>query len=492
MQKWVKKAAALLILCLSFQIISSALTLEAQAETARLTMAVPFLTCAKEDKIITITVNVGKDSNVEMFDFGLTYDASKVVFQSAKLTDRFAAFLNEQDGAFFSDEIEKYQYIAMGGVLPQAAAFTGAIAEVTFLIKDGVSADFGITTDSALDYDKLQADGGNQILSDIAQFSDQKTVIFQDASNTEKPIETINPINTNKPNITTRPAQSELPRQSDAPIQAQPPKKIDNHNIVPKDEAVQAIKNKISGSNEKKIEIAADVAPTLNQEIFEAMLMNGKNVSVSITDESQNLLYAWGFNNRTIEIGEQEANLSIEFGDVVEESKEMAKVAGTDDILSMKLAHNGRLPGVASLNVYVGAQFVNGETIYLYRYQSKNNESLLTLLSKEGLIVKDGYVECQIDSGNAYFFSTRLLEDVEEQTVTAREWIYGDANLDQNVDLTDANEVLLAALGIKTQTMVAKAASDVNLDQKVDLTDANGVLLIALQIKTLDEIQGTR
>lgn len=177
------------------------------------------------------------------------------------------------------------------------------------------------------------------------------------------------------------------------------------------------------------------------------------------------------------------------FGDEAKDAEKMIAATDAENILCMECVNNGALPGVATMKIYVGAQFADGETIYLYQFQTQYNQPRLALLTKEGLTVNNGYVECLIDSGASYFFADQYMDNVDQKVVTAQEWLYGDANLDRTENLNDAYEVLIAALGIKTQSLVSRAASDVNQDKRVDLSDANNVLLMALQIKSIDEIQ---
>lgn len=146
--------------------------------------------------------------------------------------------------------------------------------------------------------------------------------------------------------------------------------------------------------------------------------------------------------------------------------------------------------------VYYAIKFVNGDKVYVYRYDNISDETSIEsadeknvkLVSKDALEVREGYVEFSIDCGSTYFFSKELLKDapLEEVNTEENKWIHGDLDSDGKVSLNEVVTVLKAALGIEKITGVSYAKADFDEDGSIKLSDAQAALKTALGIKCID------
>ena len=83
-------------------------------------------------------------------------------------------------------------------------------------------------------------------------------------------------------------------------------------------------------------------------------------------------------------------DLSISFAS--EKKKEIEELTGQTNGVYISIAgYHGELPGPATVKTYVGDQYKNGDTVYLYYYNEETKK--VELIGGKGLVVKSGYVE---------------------------------------------------------------------------------------------------
>lgn len=108
-------------------------------------------------------------------------------------------------------------------------------------------------------------------------------------------------------------------------------------------------------------------AISLGQAAFAQAKASGKTLTLNVTDQNGNTLYAWTFNGTDITDTTLDVNLAL----TVTSSDQDATIknalsSATGTVLNF--AHNGNLPAKASVKVDVRNYFSAGETAYLYYF----------------------------------------------------------------------------------------------------------------------------
>ena len=271
------------------------------------------------------------------------------------------------------------------------------------------------------------------------------------------------------------------------------PVKVDESKVITSDDITGQIQKIITDAVEKIVQVITKSAPKITEDAWNNMTEKLKQLEVSVANSDNELMYEWSFDSRTMSDKVQDTDLTVDLSSDNEITKEINTAVGTEDILVMDCAYKGDLPGVASVKVYVGNKFVNGDKVYAYRYDNISDETTIEsadektvkLVSKDALEVKDGYVELNIDCGSTYFFTKELIKDtpVEEVNTEEKTWIHGDLDSDGKVSLNEVVTVLKAALGIEKITGVSYAKADFDEDGSIKLSDAQAALKTALGIK---------
>ncbi len=184
---------------------------------------------------------------------------------------------------------------------------------------------------------------------------------------------------------------------------------IDENKIVEADKVVDTAIEKMATSVLKTIEVISNEAKTLTKDVFETMQKEGKNLTIGVTDENNQLQYSWTFANRTLKNTDMDIDLSIKFD--TEKQAEIEKLTGRKNSLYIDFAHHGELPGPATIKTYVGDRYKNGEVVYLYYFDEEAQKVLL--VGNKPLEVKAGYVEYTITHCSVYFLDAEKLEGVE-------------------------------------------------------------------------------
>lgn len=123
-------------------------------------------------------------------------------------------------------------------------------------------------------------------------------------------------------------------------------------------------------------------------------------VTINLKNKSNLSLYSWSFNkNQVSDI----INLNFELKFNSDKKALIDQLATKNkDKLYLSFTHHGDLPSTATIRVYVGNQFNNGEELYLYYYDEENNK--LEYVSDKNEVI-DGYVEFKINHCSEYFLT---------------------------------------------------------------------------------------
>ena len=162
---------------------------------------------------------------------------------------------------------------------------------------------------------------------------------------------------------------------------------------------------------EKVVEVVTkNVAPKMTEDLFEKAKENNKDISIAVTNENNQLMYAWTFEAKDIDLNKvtQPLDLSISFD--TPKKAEIEKVTGHNNGVYVAIdGYAGELPAPAKVKTYVGDQYENGKEIYLYYY----NE-VTKAVEYEGsgpLKVEGGYVTYPLTHCSIYFLSENTPAD---------------------------------------------------------------------------------
>lgn len=101
--------------------------------------------------------------------------------------------------------------------------------------------------------------------------------------------------------------------------------------------------------------------------------------------------------------------MNIRFDD--DKKHEIKDHVGHDDVLCIRFAHHGKLPGPATIRNYVGDRYEDGHKLYLYYFDEEQDKVLR--IGDKPLEVKDGYIEYTITHCSTYFVMDDKLTNVE-------------------------------------------------------------------------------
>lgn len=219
---------------------------------------------------------------------------------------------------------------------------------------------------------------------------------------------------------------------------------IKEDKIVEADKVIDTAIKKMEETILKTVEVISKEPQTLSKDVFEKIQTEGKNLTIGVTNEDNQLQYSWTFSNKGLDNVDMDIDLSIKFD--TEKKEEIQELTGRTDAVYVEFAHHGELPGPATIKTYVGDKYKNGEVIYLYYFSEEEQKVLM--VGNKPLTVEGGYVEYTITHCSTYFFMLDKLE-VEQ-----------DANSldDASVSVLDETEIIPPITGDKADNMVVYMA----------------------------------
>jgi hypothetical protein len=146
----------------------------------------------------------------------------------------------------------------------------------------------------------------------------------------------------------------------------------------------------------ENIEITSKDAKSMTMEIWNQLANTTKNYMFSVRNDLNETLYMWKFDGASIKENEM-----IDF-DVQFNSSDRDLIRSLLDYresVLLNLAHNGSIPQGLTLQVNVSKMYSDESVLYVYFFNSESGK--LEDKSME-LIVKDGYVELDLDHASQY------------------------------------------------------------------------------------------
>lgn len=139
---------------------------------------------------------------------------------------------------------------------------------------------------------------------------------------------------------------------------------------------------------------------------------NSKEVVYNVIDYERNLTYSWSFSKENIDIPlaeslEMDINLRLNI-DAITNNTNIINEKVNDNKLIVTFDYHGSLPTKAKVLVDVQNKFKNGEHLYLYYYNPELDQ--IEFIDKD-IVVKDGYVEFEIDHCSDYFLTGAVVNE---------------------------------------------------------------------------------
>ena len=148
MKNRIRKIALFLVICLTLQCVVTGINPSPVSAELITTCAPTLDAVVNEDG--TVTVSIKATGNVEVFDFGLMYEAEQVTCTKSSWNSTFRNTYSEYSGMYVKNDMSDYRYIVFGGTANDNVQYDGEIATATFTFADSVTQTvFRITTDSA-------------------------------------------------------------------------------------------------------------------------------------------------------------------------------------------------------------------------------------------------------------------------------------------------------------------------------------------------------
>lgn len=229
------------------------------------------------------------------------------------------------------------------------------------------------------------------------------------------------------------------------------PSYVAEKNIVDVDKVNEVLEDAIANSTESSITVATKVkAPVVSAGIFAKAKAANKDITISVTDENNRLMYSWTF--KAAELGNTDKDVDLSLAFATDKSGAIEKLTGTNEVLYLSFNYHGELPGAASLHTYVGNNFKNGDVVYLYYYNEELGR-IETVGDNKGIEVKDGYADFTINHCSVYFLSAHTADEVNAVNPATGEKV-NDA-----IDTGDkANVMLYVLLSVLAVSAIAAVA----------------------------------
>lgn len=132
------------------------------------------------------------------------------------------------------------------------------------------------------------------------------------------------------------------------------------------------------------------------------------NVVIEIFEKNTGDKYSWSFNKNKIK-----DNLKLNFNIDLDTSIEPIVENETAGIKKMYVdfSYHGELPSKAHIKLDVSKKFDNGNNLYLYYFNDRNNE--VEFISDDIKVV-DGEAEFEINHCSKYILTNAIVNDVED------------------------------------------------------------------------------
>jgi hypothetical protein len=146
----------------------------------------------------------------------------------------------------------------------------------------------------------------------------------------------------------------------------------------------------------ENIEITTKDSKSMTTEIWNQLVGTSKNYMFSVRNEFNETLYMWKFEG--LKISQNEVmDFDVQFDST--ERDEIRRLLDYRESILLNLAHSGEIPEGLTLNVNVSKMYKDDSVLYLYYYDAESGKLVDEAVE---YVVKDGYVEVDLDHASQY------------------------------------------------------------------------------------------
>lgn len=155
------------------------------------------------------------------------------------------------------------------------------------------------------------------------------------------------------------------------------------------------------------IQIIINEDTKISLEDLQKIKDNKKKTSFNYYDQNKKLIYSWNIDGTRInDVSEFITTISF----TSDKSSKIFELSNYADGLYINFSHSGDLPKGTNVKLYVGNKFADENTVKLYYY---NLEKDKLELKTDNLIVKEGYIEFDIEHCSDYFVTMSTIPNIK-------------------------------------------------------------------------------
>ena len=175
----------------------------------------------------------------------------------------------------------------------------------------------------------------------------------------------------------------------------------DNVPVVSVKDVIDTINKTTSKSIEVEIK---DEENTLSSNILKEL--KGKDIELKITKyENDNIKYIWSISDKNIK-EEFDFDTLVKFES--ENADKINELMNYAQSIYLNYSHSGNLPKNTKFKVYVGNEYNENDLLNLYYFDEKSNKMIL---EQENLVVKNGFVEYEIEHCSEYILTQSKIKN---------------------------------------------------------------------------------
>ena len=175
----------------------------------------------------------------------------------------------------------------------------------------------------------------------------------------------------------------------------------DNVPVVSVKDVIDTINKTTSKSIEVEIK---DEENTLSSNILKEL--KGKDIELKITKyENDNIKYIWSISGKNIK-EEFDFDTLVKFES--ENADKINELMNYAQSIYLNYSHSGNLPKNTKFKVYVGNEYNENDLLNLYYFDEKSNKMIL---EQENLVVKNGFVEYEIEYCSEYILTQSKIKN---------------------------------------------------------------------------------
>lgn len=162
--------------------------------------------------------------------------------------------------------------------------------------------------------------------------------------------------------------------------------------------SLEDLNSLLNNSNITDIDLIINSTTKLSSTDISNIKNSDKKVKLNYYDDSKKLLYSWVLDGSKIK---EEKEFLTTLSNTSENTTAINSITNNSDGLFINTKNNN-VPNGTKIRLFVGNKFNNNEKVSVFTYNKNSNKMDLI---QDNLIVKDGYIEFNVDSDLDYFIT---------------------------------------------------------------------------------------